>query len=49
MLTTVDAETERHRQTWLGFVRFTKIMTTLIILLLIGLAIFVVPGSLPGK
>jgi hypothetical protein len=40
MLTTMDAETERHRQTWLGFVRFVKIMTTLIVLILIGMAIF---------
>jgi hypothetical protein len=40
MLTTMDAETERHRQTWLGFVRFVKIMTTLIVLILVGMAIF---------
>jgi hypothetical protein len=40
MLTTMDAETERHRQTWLGFVRFVKIMTTAIVLLLLGMAIF---------
>ena len=41
MLTTaVDAETERHRQTWLGFCRFMRIMVTVIILLLVGMAIF---------
>jgi hypothetical protein len=40
MLTTMDAETRRHMHTWLGFVRFVKIMTTLIVLLLIGMAIF---------
>jgi len=40
MITTVDAETERHRQIWLGFVRFVKIMTTLVVLLLVGMAIF---------
>jgi hypothetical protein len=37
---TVDADLERHRQTWLGFVRFTKIMTTVVILILILMAIF---------
>ena len=40
MLTTMDAETERHRQTWLGFCRFTKIMVVLIVLLLVLMAIF---------
>jgi hypothetical protein len=40
MLTTMDAETERHRQTWLGFVRFMKIMVVLIVLILSGMAIF---------
>jgi len=40
MLTTMDAETERHRQTWLGFCRFMRIMVTFIVLLLVGMAIF---------
>jgi Bacterial aa3 type cytochrome c oxidase subunit IV len=40
MLTTMDAETERHRQTWLGFCWFTKIMATVIVLILVGMAIF---------
>jgi hypothetical protein len=40
MLTTMDAETERHRQTWVGFCRFVKIMTTIIVLILVGMAIF---------
>jgi hypothetical protein len=40
MLTTMDAETQRHMQTWLGFVRFVKIMTTFVVLLLVGMAIF---------
>lgn len=40
MLSTMDAETERHRQTWLGFCRFARIMTVAIILILIGMAIF---------
>jgi hypothetical protein len=38
--TTVDADLERHRQTWLGFVRFVKIMTTVVVLILVGMAIF---------
>jgi hypothetical protein len=43
MLTTaMDAETQRHMQTWLGFVRFVKIMTTLVVLLLILMAIFLI-------
>jgi Bacterial aa3 type cytochrome c oxidase subunit IV len=42
MLTTMDAETERHRQTWLGFCRFMRIMVVLIVLLLIGMALFLV-------
>jgi hypothetical protein len=40
MLSTMDAETERHRQIWLGFCRFMRIMTTVVILILVGMAIF---------
>ena len=40
MLTTMDAETERHRQTWLGFCRFMRIMVAVVILILFGMAIF---------
>jgi len=40
MLTTMDAETERHRQTWIGFCRFMRTMVTLIVLILVGMAIF---------
>ena len=40
MLTTVDAETERHRQTWAGFCRFMKIMIVVVVLILIGMALF---------
>jgi len=40
MLTTMDAETERHLQTWVGFCRFMKIMVTVIVLILAGMAIF---------
>lgn len=37
---TVDAETERHRQIWLGFCRFMRIMTVVVVLILVGMAIF---------
>jgi hypothetical protein len=40
MLTTMDAETERHLQTWVGFCKFMRIMVTLIVLLLALMAIF---------
>jgi hypothetical protein len=40
MLSTVDADLERHRETWIGFCRFVKIMTTVIVLILVGMAIF---------
>jgi hypothetical protein len=40
MLSTVDTDLERHRETWIGFCRFVKIMTTVIVLILIGMAIF---------
>jgi hypothetical protein len=40
LTTTMDAETQRHQQTWLGFVRFTKIMVVAIVILLGGMAIF---------
>jgi hypothetical protein len=40
MLTTVDAETERHLQTWIGFCRFMKIMVVVVVLILLGMAIF---------
>jgi hypothetical protein len=42
MLSTVDADAdlERHRETWIGFCRFVKIMTTAIVLILVGMAIF---------
>jgi hypothetical protein len=40
MLTTMDAETLRHQQIWLGFCRFMRIMVTVIVLILVGMAIF---------
>ena len=39
---TVDAEVERHRQTWLGFCRFMRIMIVVIVLILVGMAIFLI-------
>ena len=40
MLTTIDAETRRHLETWRGFCRFVRIMATVIVLILVGMAIF---------
>jgi len=40
MQTTADPLFEDHRQTWLGFVRFLKIMITLVVVVLGGMAIF---------
>ena len=40
MLTTMDADTERHHQTWIGFCRFMRIMVVVIVLILVGMAIF---------
>jgi hypothetical protein len=37
---TADADLVRHQETWLGFVRFVKIMTAFVVLLLIGMALF---------
>lgn len=35
-----DPELQRHRQTWIGFTRFLKIALAAVVLLLIGMAIF---------
>ncbi len=37
----VDPEFERHRETWLGFVRLMRYGLVTIIIILVGLAIFV--------
>jgi hypothetical protein len=39
-MTAIDPEFERHRQTWLGFTRFIKISLVVIIVILAGMAIF---------
>jgi hypothetical protein len=35
-----DPELQRHRQTWIGFTRFLRIALAVIVLVLIGMAIF---------
>jgi hypothetical protein len=39
-MTAIDPEYQRHRQTWIGFTRFLKISLVVIIVILIGMAIF---------
>jgi hypothetical protein len=39
-MTVIDPELERHRQTWIGFTRFIRYALVLIIIVLIGMAIF---------
>ena len=39
-MSTADPELQRHRQTWLGFTRFLKIALVVVVLILIGMAIF---------
>jgi Bacterial aa3 type cytochrome c oxidase subunit IV len=39
-MTTVDPEFERHRQAWIGFTRLMKYALAVIIIVLVGLAIF---------
>jgi hypothetical protein len=41
-MTTVDPELERHRQTWIGFTRLIKWAIAIIVITLIGMAIFLV-------
>jgi len=36
----IDPELERHRQTWIGFTRLIKYSLALIIIILVGMAIF---------
>jgi hypothetical protein len=39
-MTVIDPELERHRETWIGFTRFIRYALALIIIVLIGMAIF---------
>jgi Bacterial aa3 type cytochrome c oxidase subunit IV len=41
-MTVMDPELERHRHTWIGFTRFIKIMVVAIIIIVGGMAIFLV-------
>jgi hypothetical protein len=36
----MDPEVERHRRGWIGFTRFIKIALAVIVLILVGLAVF---------
>jgi hypothetical protein len=38
--TTMDPEFERHRQTWIGFTRLIKAALVAIVVILVGMAIF---------
>jgi hypothetical protein len=39
-MTVIDPELERHRETWIGFTRFIRYALALVIIILIGMAIF---------
>lgn len=39
-MTAIDPELERHRETWIGFTRLVRYALALIIIVLIGMAIF---------
>ncbi|HEX2151191.1 MAG TPA: aa3-type cytochrome c oxidase subunit IV [Stellaceae bacterium] len=41
-MSTADPELERHRRTWIGFTRFMKITLVIVVLILIGMALFLV-------
>jgi len=39
-MTAIDPELERHRQTWIGFTRLIKYSLAIVVIILIGMAIF---------
>ena len=39
-MSAVDPEFERHRSTWIGFTWFIKISLLVVVLILIGMALF---------
>ena len=41
-MTVIDPELERHRRTWIGFTRLIKYGTAIIVIVLVGMAIFLV-------
>ena len=42
MMTAIDPEFERHQRTWIGFTWFLKGSLAVIVLILIGMAVFLV-------
>ena len=36
----VDPELERHRRTWIGFTRLMKYAVALVVIILVGMAVF---------
>jgi aa3 type cytochrome c oxidase subunit IV len=41
-MTAIDPELERHRRTWIGFTRLIKYAIAVLVIILIGMAIFLV-------
>ena len=39
-MTAIDPELERHRRTWIGFTRLIKYAIAIIIIIIVGMAIF---------
>jgi hypothetical protein len=39
-MTAIDPDLERHRQTWIGFTRLIKYSLAIVVIILIGMAIF---------
>jgi len=39
-MSVADPELQRHRQTWIGFTRFLRIALVVVVLILIGMALF---------
>jgi hypothetical protein len=39
-MSVADPELQRHRQTWLGFTRFLRASLIIVVLILIGMALF---------
>ena len=41
-MTVMDPELERHHRNWIGFTRFIKISILVIVIILVGMAIFLI-------
>jgi hypothetical protein len=39
-MTAIDPELERHRRTWIGFTRLMKYAVALVVIILVGMATF---------